>query len=60
MRCVLEAVENCALYAVGTAGDALCAEVLEVMLYMLEVVNGVRRVQWVLEFIWRLRSVCRR
>ena len=25
VRRILEAVENCALYAVGTAGDALCA-----------------------------------
>ncbi len=36
-------MENCALYAVGTAGDALCAEVLEVVLKELEVVPKVRR-----------------
>lgn len=42
MRRILEAVENCALYAVGTAGDALCAEVREVVLYVLEVLKGVR------------------
>ena len=34
---------NCALYAVGTAGDALCAEVLEVVLKELEVVRKVWR-----------------
>ena len=32
VRRILEAVENCALHAVGTAGDTLCAEVLEVVL----------------------------
>ncbi len=46
VRRILEAVENCALHAVGTAGDALCAtlhaEGAGVVLYMLEVVNGVR------------------
>ena len=31
VRHVLEAVENCVLYAVSTAGDVLCAEVVEVM-----------------------------
>ncbi len=43
MRRILEAVENCALYAVSTAGDARCVlKVVEVVLYILEVVNGVR------------------
>ena len=32
VRHILEAVETCALYTVGTAGDALCAEVLEAVL----------------------------
>ena len=45
MRRILEAVENCAPYAVSTAGDPLSAGVLEVVLYMLEVVNGVRCVR---------------
>jgi len=31
VRRILEVVENCALYAVGTPIDALCAEVLEVI-----------------------------
>ena len=55
VRRVLKAVENCALYAVGTVGDALCAEVAEVMLKAVEVVinavevlNGVRCVLRVL------------
>ena len=34
---ILEAVENCALYAAGTARDAPCVEVLEVVFYVLEV-----------------------
>jgi len=41
VRCVLEAVENCALYAVGTVGDALCAEVVEVAVEVVEVVPKV-------------------
>ncbi len=36
----LEAVGNCALYAVGTAGDSLCAQALEVVLYVLEVLKA--------------------
>ena len=28
VRRILEAVENCVVYAVGTAGDALCADVV--------------------------------
>ncbi len=34
---VLEPVENCALYAVGTVGDAMCAEVVDMMLKVVEV-----------------------
>jgi hypothetical protein len=33
-------VKNCALYAVGTVDDALCVEVLEVVLKVLKVVLG--------------------
>ena len=33
VRRILEAVKHCALYAVSTTGDALCAEVLDVVLY---------------------------
>ena len=43
------AVGNCALYAVSTAGDALCAEVLEVALYVLELLKACavyRSVYW--------------
>jgi len=32
VRRMLEAVENCTVYAVGTAGDALGADVVEVVL----------------------------
>ena len=42
VRRILEPAKICALYAVGTAGDSLCPEELEVVLYMLEVVSGVR------------------
>jgi len=28
---------------IGTAGDALCADVLEVVLYVLEMLEGMRR-----------------
>ena len=45
VRRMLEAVENCALYAVGTAGDALCAEVVEVVRKMVEVVLKVAEVR---------------
>ena len=38
VRRELEDVENCALYAVGTAGDTLCTEVVEVVLKVAEVV----------------------
>ena len=37
-------MENCALYAVGTAGDALCAEGLEVVVEVAEVVVEVAEV----------------
>ena len=35
MRRVQEAVESCALYAVGTVGDALCTDEVEVVPKML-------------------------
>ncbi len=31
VRHTLEAVENCTLYAIGTVGGALCAEVVELV-----------------------------
>ena len=34
VRRILEAVENSGPYAVGTAGDAPCGDVLEVVLYV--------------------------
>jgi len=37
VRCVLKAVENCALYIVGTVGDVCCAEVAEVAAEVVEV-----------------------
>ncbi len=37
---MLEAVAISALYAVGPAGDAMCAEVVEVVLYVFEVLNA--------------------
>ena len=46
---ILEALENCALHAIGTAGDALCAEALDVVLHVLEVLETCvvcRSVDW--------------
>ena len=40
-RRVLEAVENCALDTGGTVGDALCAEVMEVVPKVVEEVMNV-------------------
>ena len=37
-----EAVKGCALYAVGNVGDALCAEVLEVVSFVFEMLKCVR------------------
>ena len=54
VRRVLEAVENCAQYAVGTAGDALCAEVVEIVLKVVEVALNVAEVVLkVVEVVWR-------
>jgi len=40
VRHTLDAVENCTLYAIGTVGDALCAEVVEVVLYVFEAMKA--------------------
>ena len=56
MRRILEAVANCALYAVSTADDARCVlKVVEVVVYILEVMN---RVRCVLESCSACCSVC--
>ena len=39
VRRILEAVENSGPYAVGTVGDALCGDVLEVVLAVLKAVK---------------------
>ncbi len=49
VRRILEALQNCALHATGAAGDALCAEALDVVLHVLEVVKTCvvcRSVDW--------------
>src|SRR6266480_1759023 len=77
VRRILEVVKNCERYAVGAAGEALCAEAVDVVLKaldvvlkvldvvlkvpdvvrMLEVVNGVRCVQWVMYKGLELRTL---
>ena len=61
VRRMLEAVENCALYAVGTAGNALCAEVLQVVFSVLEVLKRALYTGLYSESCrsgWRLCSMC--
>jgi len=50
-----DAVENRALYAVGTVGDALCVDVLEVVLHVLE---GLKACAVCRFWIWKPQKLC--